>query len=49
MSFNQYYAWIKVQLQIIVYKLLAFAKSVFKKLFNKLHVTNNRKKWDSYV
>ena len=46
MSFNHYYAWIKVQLQIIVYKLLTFVKSVYKKMFNKLHVTNSLKKWN---
>ena len=30
MSFNHYYAWIKVQLQIIVYKLLTFVKCLQK-------------------
>ena len=46
MSFNQYYAWIKVQLQIIVYKLLTFVKSIYKKLFNKLYLTNDPINWD---
>ena len=46
MSFDQYYAWIKVQLQTIVYKLLTFVKSIYKKLFNKLYETNDPINWD---
>ena len=45
-TFNQYYALIKVQLQTIVYKLLMFLKSINKKLFNKLYVTNDPINWD---